>query len=957
MADDSAERARSHARLARLSPQLRAQALSRLAAKHNAARAPGITRSRSTSAPMSFGQQRLWFIHELEPDKPTYVAARLYRITGPLNTDALAAGLDEIVRRHEALRTSFQFVDGEAIQRIEPHTRFEVPTISLGHLQPDSRLQELERLRAEQGRTPFDLARGPLLRALIVRLSASDHGLIVARHHIATDRWSLGVLHRELSAVYEALAEGRPSPLPELPIQYADYARWQREQMGGVAIDRHLAYWKQHLAGAPAHLDVPTDRPHPANPTYDGAFETMTLPAELIARLRLVAAQRDATPYMLFLGALQVLLHRHTGQHDIVVGSPIAGRLREETESLIGFFVNTLALRTKLSGDPTFDEVLDRVRRVALEAYEHQALPFERLVEELQPSREVGRNPVIDVVLAYQNVPVVPLRLGAARVEMLETRGDPVTFDLQMTALETPDGCSVSVDYQRELFDAVTIRRLLRQFETLLRGIADASATPISRLPLLTPAERRQILVEWNDTCSEFAADATLHGLFEAHAARTPDAVAVSFAGVALSYRELNERATRLARLLRQSGVERGSLVALCLERSEALIVAILAILKAGAAYVPIDPAWPARRAQFVVDDAGARVVVTVTAFALQFASTRAAAICLDTARLPEHIVPSGVPGAPDDLAYVIYTSGTTGRPKGTPVTHHNVVRLFRATRPSFSFGADHVWTLLHSVAFDFSVWEMWGALLHGARLLVVPAETTRDAGDLRALIARDRVTVLCQTPSELASLIGADAQATHPLPSLRFLVVGGEALPKGLLRPWFARYGDEQPRVINAYGPTETTMFVMCRRVTSADLDGPSLIGRPVADTRAYILDQHREPAPVGVPGEVVHRRAGTRARISQPGRPDSRRLRHRVPGGPAGAAPVPDRRFRALPWRRRDRIPRPPRPAGEDQGLPHRVGRDRSRARQLSRRAQPGGRRAGRSARRHEARGVHRP
>jgi amino acid adenylation domain-containing protein len=814
-------------------------------------------------APLSFAQERLWFLHQLAPHGPVYNIPAALRLTGALDVAALERSLAEIVRRHEALRTTFAVADGQPVQVINPARSVPLPVTELCHLPEGQRQAEARRRTTEEARRAFDLEQGPLLRTTLLRLDDEEHLLLVLLHHIVADGWSLGVLVRELGALYPSCCAGRPSPLPPPPIQYADYAVWQRQWLQGAVLERQLAYWREQLRGLPS-LDLPADRPRPAVLSFRGAAQSFDLPSELLAALQALCRRERVTLFMTLLAAFQALLGRYAGQDDVAVGTPVANRNRAELEGLIGFFVNTLVLRADLSGKPTFRALLGRVREAALGAYAHQDLPFERLVAGLRPQRDPGRNPLFQVMFALHNVPLTRLQLPGLTVSRLDTEEATSSFDLSVTLRETGEGLAGWCEYSTDLFDDATIRRLLGHYRRLLEGLVANPDQRLDDLPLLTEAERRQVLVDWNPAPAGRPPVRCLHQLFEEQAGRTPDAVAVTCGPQRLTYRALNRRANRLAHFLRRRGVGAEVPVAVCLERSAELVVALLAVLKAGGAYVPLDPAYPRERLALLLHDAQAPLLLTEERLVSNLPAQRPALICLDTdaadiVRESDRDPSSDV--TPAGLAYVIYTSGSTGKPKGCLVSHANVVRLLQATAPWFHFDDRDVWALFHSYAFDFSVWEFWGALAHGGRLVVVPYGVSRSPQAFYGLLGRERVTVLNQTPSAFYQLMSAEenARADQPL-SLRVVIFGGEALDLPRLRPWFARHGDRRPQLVNMYGITETTVHVTYRPLTAVDLS-PTLgspIGRPIPDLQTYLLDARLEPVPVGIPGELYVGGAG---------------------------------------------------------------------------------------------------
>ncbi|HEX8556986.1 MAG TPA: amino acid adenylation domain-containing protein [Pyrinomonadaceae bacterium] len=848
-------------RIANLSPERR-ELLERLLKKERVAVARALILPRGAGAdfaPLSFAQQRLWFLNRLRPESAFYNLPSVLRLTGALDAAALERSLGEIVRRHESLRTTFDTVGGEPRQVIAPAAPLRLPTVNLSGLAPREREAEAQRLVEEDARRPFDLAAGPLLRARLLRLGDGEHVLSLVMHHIVSDGWSMGVLLRELSALYAAFREGRESPLAELPVQYADYAVWQREHMTGEVLAGQLAYWKEQLGGELPVLELPADRPRPPAPSYRGAEELLDVGPRLAGRLRALGREGGATLYMTLLAAFDALLYRYTGQEDLVVGTPVAGRDRHETEGLIGFFVNTLALRTRLSGRMSFRELLGRVREVCVGAFAHQGLPFEKVVEELQPERGAGHTPLFQVVFALQDASDLELELHGLEVAALDAETETSKFDLRLSALESPEGLTLSMRYSTDIFDAPRVRRMLSHYRNLLEGAAADPEARISTLPLTSESERREALAR-GAAAGGVTVPQTLclHRLFEARVGKTPNAVALVSGDESVTYRELNERANRLARALRRRGVGAESLVGVCLGRGADLVAALLGVLKAGGAYLPLDPEYPRERLAFMLEDAGARVIITSAEHAEKFRGRPADVIRLE-ADAPTLARESGENAegnlSPDNLAYVIYTSGSTGRPKGVCVTHANVARLFAATERWFGFDETDAWTLFHSYAFDFSVWELWGALLYGGRLVVVPYFVSRSPEEFRALLARERVTVLNQTPSAFRQLMRADeaSPAAAPL-GLRLVIFGGEALELQSLRPWFGRHGDARPRLVNMYGITETTVHVTYRPVSAADAGGDagSLIGAPIPDLELYVLDGEMQPSPVGVPGEL---------------------------------------------------------------------------------------------------------
>jgi amino acid adenylation domain-containing protein len=821
---------------------------------------------RTGPQPLSFAQQRLWFIDQLAPGSPLYNMPVALRIEGPLDSELLARCLSEIVRRHETLRTVFPALEGSPAQVIQPAAPFVLPVVDLTRLPEKDREAAALTLAGAEAVRPFDLTRGPLLRGVLLRLADADHVLALTVHHIVSDGWSMGLLVREVTALYAAFAAGRPSPLPEPPLQYADFAAWQRSWLHGEALDEEIAFWRRRLAGLPPLLTLPTDRPRPAVQSFRGASRLVRLPAALARKALALARSESATLFMVLLAAFQILLALYSGQDDLAIGTPEAGRSRMEIEGLIGFFVNTLVLRGDLRGGPGFRGLLARVRETVLAAHLHQDVPFEKLVQELDTERSLAHTPLFQVVLALQNAPVESMDLPSLRLRPLGRTGTTAKFDLTLHLAEHPDGLAGWVEHSTDLFDGTTIDRMMAHYESLLAAVlaaweeeaeSDAPERPVAELPLLTAAERHHLLFEWGGSAEAPPVSATLHGRFEEQARRHPEAPALSFEGVTMSYGELNRRANQLAHRLRRLGARPESRVGLCLERSLDLIVGLLGILKAGAAYVPLDPSYPPERLAYMIEDSGAQLVVAAQKPAAALRGS-IQPILLDEHRELLETLSTEDPNPLADgssLAYVIYTSGSTGRPKGVLITHGNVTRLFDAAQEWLGFSERDVWTLFHSYAFDFSVWEIWGALLYGGRLVIVPYDVSRSPEPFLDLLTRERITVLNQTPSAFSQL-----SALVCSPSLRLVIFGGEALDPSTLASWLDRHGDERPRLINMYGITETTVHVTFRPLRAADIHGDrrSAVGVPLPDLSLAVLDPHLQPAPIGVPGELVIGGAG---------------------------------------------------------------------------------------------------
>ncbi|MEH1824947.1 MAG: non-ribosomal peptide synthase/polyketide synthase [Nostoc sp.] len=833
---------------------------------------PILPRAKNTELPLSYAQQRLWFLDQLEPNSAFYNIPITLHLQGNLNLAALEQGLQEIINRHEALRTNFITVDGKASQIIHLETPWTLSVVELQHLSPTEQEIAAQQLVQQQAIQFFDLASEMLVRATLVVLSETEQILLVCMHHIVSDAWSMGIFVQELTALYNAYSQGQPSSLAPLLIQYADFALWQRNWLQGDVLQTQLNYWQQQLKDAPALLSLPSDRPRPAVQTFVGAHQKFVLCVELTQKLTKLSQEQGCTLFMTLLAAYDTLLYRYTGQSDILVGSPIANRNRSEIEGLIGFFVNTLVMRTDLSGNPSFSELLTRIREMAMDAYSHQDLPFETLVEVLQPERDLSHTPLFQVMFVLQNAPRSKVELAGLTVSAAKVQSATAKFDLTLTMENTATGLVGVWEYNTDLFDGSTIARMTGHFVTMLEAIVANPSEQIDQLPLLTEVEQRQLLVEWNDTQIDYPQDLSIHQLFESQCLSTPDAIAVIFENQQLTYSQLNARANQLAHYLQSLGVRANMLVGICVERSLEMLVGLLGILKAGGAYLPLDPEYPQERLSFILEDAQVSILLTQQQLIESVPKHQARVVYLDSdwEKIAQNSEsnPSDT-ATPDNLAYVIYTSGSTGKPKGVLVNHSNVTRLFAATEPWYHFDERDVWTLFHSYAFDFSVWEIWGALLYGGRLVVVPYLVTRSPESFYNLLCQEQVTILNQTPSAFRQLIQAEQSiATADNLNLRLVIFGGEALELSSLQPWFERHGDQQPQLVNMYGITETTVHVTYRPLSKGDLNNTaSVIGRTIPDLQVYLLDEHLQPVPIGVPGEMHIGGAGvTRGYLNRP-------------------------------------------------------------------------------------------
>jgi amino acid adenylation domain-containing protein len=805
---------------------------------------------RGTQAPISFAQQRLWFLDQLAPDNSFYNVPVAVRMQGRLDAQAFERSLDEIVVRHEALRTTFPAVDGQPTQSVAPTLPLALPVIDLRGFSQDERETQSRLLAAEEARRPFNLAKGPLLRVKLLRLGEEDHVALLTMHHIVSDGWSMGVLLREVAALYEAYSQGMRSPLDELPIQYADYAVWQREWLSGEVLEAQLAYWRRQLAGLPI-LNLPTDHPRPVVQGYRGAAESLQLPASLTDSLKELSQRNGVTLFMTLLAAFQTLLMRHTGQEDVTVGSPVANRGRAELEGLIGLFINTLALRTDLSGDPSFTELLGRVREAALGAYAHQDLPFERLVEELQPERDLGRHPLFQVMMVLQNAPGIAPELPGLKLSELPFENATTKFDLTLALAETGPGLSGYLEYSTELFEEETVRRMLGQYRKLLESVVEDPQAPLSELEVLTEEERERLLVEWNRTEADYPRDQCVHELFEQQVELTPERTALSFEDEQLSYAELNRRANRLARHLSNLGVGPDARVAICLERSIDMVVALLATLKAGGAYVPLDPAYPEERLAFMMEDAEAQVALTQRQLLRELPQYQPQVVCLEemwkeTAKYGEENL--GKTARPNNLAYVIYTSGSTGKPKGVQIPHGAVVNFLASMQVSPGITREDKLLSVTSLSFDISVLEIILPLMSGAQLSIVHRDTTLNGEHLSKALVESQATVIQATPTTYQLLIDSGWGGSGKLK----ILCGGEAMSLKIAAHLYERCGS----LWNVYGPTETTIWsTLCQ--VHPENKAPS-IGRPIRNTQCYILDGNLTPTPIGTVGQLCIGGAG---------------------------------------------------------------------------------------------------
>lgn len=841
-----------------LTPQQRA-ALEQLAKK------AGITlpepaiepRSPQTdSVPLSYAQQRLWFLDQLEPGSVVYNLPAAMRLSGLLDVEALRNGLNEIVHRHEALRTSFAAVDGEPKQVIHTEATLALPVVPLAHLAEAEREAEVQRLASEEALRPFDLTQAPLLRATLLQLSDREHVILFTMHHIVSDGWSLGVLVRELVALYEAFSAGRSSPLQRLPIQYADYALWQRRYLQGEKLEEQLSFWRTRLGGDLPVLELPIDRPRSIVQTHRGAWYGFTIDADLTSELRTLCRTADVTLFMVLLAAFQVLLHRYTAQEDILVGAPVANRNRAGLEDLIGFFVNTLVLRTDLSGDPTFAELLARMREVTLGAYAHQDVPFERLVEELQPERSLSHTPLFQVLFVLQNTP--PLSLSLPDLTSTPVKVAAATqlskFDLTLAMEEASGSIKAVFEYRTDLFEEATIARMAQHLQTLLRSAVFDVSLRISELSLLTAAERQHLSAP-EQTEIEFDGPLCINEIFEAQAARTPGVRALVFEDEELTYEELNARSNQLAHRLRSYGVKAETLVTLRMERSLEMIIALLGIAKAGGAYMPVDPRLPAELARRLLEDYRPLVLLTQRRLMHDVSTTPVKILCLgqDGEDLTgESDANLGDTGDPERLLYVLFTSGSTGQPKGVAVEHRQLANYINAIIRRLELPAGASYATVSTLSADLGNTMIFPALCTGGTLHLISLERASDGEAFADYMDRHQVDCLKIVPSHLAALVSCSGP--ERLMPRRFLICGGEAL-SGELAERLRSLVPKGCDVVNHYGPTETTVGVLTYHTgknPSLDERPMAPLGRPLANTRVYVLDSRGQPVPVGVAGEL---------------------------------------------------------------------------------------------------------
>ncbi|HEY0078548.1 MAG TPA: amino acid adenylation domain-containing protein [Pyrinomonadaceae bacterium] len=846
-------------RISALTPEQRALFEARLKKKGLHAPPPLETIPRrkdrdSPTCPPSIDQERLWFIEQLQPGNTAYNIFTASRIQGSLNVPVMERVINELIKRHEVLRTTLRSVEGLPVQVIAPELKISLAPIDLQHLPVEERYDEALRLTTEDFARPFDLERGPLVRVGLLRLAADDHVLHVNMHHAITDRWSFAVFEKELAVLYQAFGTGQPSPLPELPIQFADYAVWQRERMQSETYRKELAYWKQRLAGAPFVLEFPTDHPRPPIQTFQGARVYVNYPKSLLDSLKELSRREGVTMFMVMMAAYKALLFRYTNQEDILVSTPIGTRIRPETENLVGYLLNLLVVRTDLSGDPTFRELLQRERESVVGAFAHQEIPFGKLVQELKPKQDASRNPIAQAAFLYLDFPEASamefLGLTAYHIDI---DNGASRFDITLSMTETSEGFTVSIEYLTDMYERSRMERMARHLEILLEGIVANPDARISELPLLSEEERQQLLSDSNTAQRETASAPLTHELFERQAALRPDAPALAFENETLDYRELNQRANQLARHLRSLGVRAETRVGVLLERSVESVVALLAIFKAGGAYLPLDPQYPGERLAFMLEDSQATVLITHSSLPDALPARPSSIVRLDADREAFESLDGEdlrVDVRPEHLAYIIYTSGSTGRPKGVLVEHRQLQNTLRAGLEIFGFNHEDVMPCIAPFSFDISLFELLSTLVAGGRCRLVSNRAALDASV--ALRMLEEATMLHGVPGLMRRFVGfaREAGAGQRFAQLRQLFVGGEAVSPELIEEMQETFPSAEISIL--YGPTEAAMWCARYRVERGSRIAHQMIGRSVERVSLRLLDRRGGLVPVGVDAEI---------------------------------------------------------------------------------------------------------
>ncbi len=865
-------------RIAQLSPQKRELLLQKLQLNQEKLIIPTIqSQSRDTNTfPLSFAQERLWFLNQLEPDNSFYNQPTALSLTGELNIEVLKQALREIIRRHENLRTNFVITDGKPVQVIKQTVNFEIPILGLTNISLSDRDQEIRKLAEQEAEKPFNLEKDSLLRVTLLKLSTLEHIVLFTTHHIISDAWSTGILVQELATLYQAFLAGEPSPLPELPIQYADFAVWQREWLQGDRLNNQLNYWKQQLGSNAPILNLPTDYRRPNKLTYQGATESFVLSESLTNALKTLSQTEGVTLFMTLLAAFKVLLHRYSHQDDIVVGTPIANRNRAEIEGLIGFFVNTLVLRTNLEDNPSFKELLQRVKQVTLEAYSNQDLPFEQLVEELKPERHLNRNPLFDVMFTLQNAPESELTLPELTLSSIEEESPTAIFDLSLDMFESAFRLEGVLEYSTDLFEPTTMKSFVGHFQALLEAIVAQPETFLSELPLLTEDEKQQVLFDWNDNQAEYPVEKCLHILFEEQVAKTPDDLAVVFNEQSLTYKQLNERANQLARLLQNLGLATGEFVGIYQERNTNFLISILAVLKAGAVYIPMDNTYPLVRIEYMLSNSQVRFLLIdgkcskIILNSPQDYTELKYLVCLDSSseiklneltifgnqswqNLPSDNLEIDLTGIKP--AYMIYTSGSTGVPKGTIIRHGGAINHIYAQYHALNLSSDLTFLQSAPATSDISVWQFFAPILIGGKTIIINPETVCNPEQLFQVIQQSQITGVELVPVVLRSLLNYLTSLSldeRQLSSLQWMMVTGESVSVDLVNNWLKLYPNIP--IVNAYGPSEASDDITQAIINQPLADDQSTvsIGKPLANLNLYILDSNLHLVPIGVPGEI---------------------------------------------------------------------------------------------------------
>ena len=804
----------------------------------------------------SFSQQRLWFLDQLEPGTAAYNLPRAFRIIGPLDVYSLRGALQTMVQRHASLRTVFDSVNGECRQVVLSDLAIDIPVADVSDVPEPQREAEAIRLISEEGKKPFDLSRGPLLRCLLVRLGPESHIFLLVWHHIIIDGWSISILFRELTSCYASLSRGMMPSLPEIPLQYAEYAMWQHEYMRGKILDGQLEYWKKKLDDCSFLLELPADHPRPKIASWHGSTEEITLDGETSAKLKALAKKENCTLFMVVMAAYQALLWRYTNQESIVVGTPVAARNEIELESLVGLFVNTLVFRSDFAHDMTFADLVRQVREFALDSYGYQELPFEKLVESLVPQRSLDVHPIFQVMFTFQNIPKQVFEIPGLSIK--EIGFDPGIAKVDLSAEVWDDGqLHCQFEYRTDLFETSTIRRMLEHFENLLRAASTDPESRVGELNLMSTQERVQVVTEWNRTAADYPQDLTVPAAFESQVKRTPDAVALIHGNSQWRYAEINEAANRLARLLLKKGIRSDSLVGVFLERSPEMIVGLLGILKSGAAYVPLDPSYPAERTQLLIRDAGLSAIVSHTAFQHLLTDKAVSVVFVDDKESlgRETSTNLGKTISSEDRAYVIYTSGSTGTPKGVEGTHRASLNRFFWMWRTYPFRKDEVCCQKTNLSFVDSIWEIFGPLLAGVPSVIIDQDCVRDPELFLELLARQQVTRIVLVPSQLHALIEYAPELNRRVPKLLLWTCSGETLPAELARRF--REAFPEGTILNLYGSSEVAADATWHEV-SQDTQSSVAIGKPISNTQIYLVDTYSNPVPIGIPGEIYVGGAG---------------------------------------------------------------------------------------------------